>query len=183
MKVQIRQGIFETNSSSTHAICVAKKHKFDKYKLPKKLFVPNCSFGWEPEIHYDTGTKASYLFQTIRYVFWGDEHKQTQYNKKICDTLRQYGIECEFESGDYGYIDHGGEGDMRRWLDDMVSDPDALMTYLFGDSVIVTGNDNDYEFDKEMRPFLGLCEDGYPLYDYDKYNKKYSKYDIYEKEN
>ena len=183
MKVQIRQGVFETNSSSTHAICIAKKHEFDKSKLPKKLVVPDCSFGWEPVVYHDAGAKASYLFQTIQYLFWDDADKQRQYNTKICDMLRQYGVECEFELGNDGYIDHGGEGDMRRWIDDMVSDLDALMTYLFGDAVIVTGNDNGYEFDDEMHPFLGFHELGFRLYDSEKYNPKYSKYDIYEKEN
>ena len=34
MKRQIRQGVFETNSSSTHAICISKDHDTSKLKLP-----------------------------------------------------------------------------------------------------------------------------------------------------
>lgn len=183
MKVQIRQGVFETNSSSTHAICIAKKHYFDKSKLPKKLVVPNYGFGWEPMKYRDPGAKASYLFQTIDYVYWNSQDEQERCKKKIYDVLRQYGIECEFELGEESYIDHGGIEDMPRWINDMVSDPDALMTYLFGDAMIVTGNDNGDEFNEEMHPFLGYRPYGYRIYDREKYNLEYRNYDIYEKGN
>lgn len=183
MKVQIRQGVFETNSSSTHAICIAKKHEFDPAVLHKTLWVPSYTFGWEPKKCYNPGIKAAYLFQTIKDVYWNKPDEQERCVNKIYDVLRQYGIECEFEPGYECYIDHGGTDDMPRWVNDMVSDSDALMTYLFGDSVIVTGNDNGYEFDEEMHPFLGYHEFGFRLYDYEKYNPKYSNYDIYEKDN
>ena len=35
MKVQIRQGVFETNSSSTHAVSVCTKQQWDDYKAGK----------------------------------------------------------------------------------------------------------------------------------------------------
>lgn len=35
MKVQIRQGVFETNSSSTHAVSVCTKQQWDDYKTGK----------------------------------------------------------------------------------------------------------------------------------------------------
>jgi hypothetical protein len=31
-KVQIRQGVFETNSSSTHSLCICTKEEFEKFK-------------------------------------------------------------------------------------------------------------------------------------------------------
>lgn len=35
MKVQIRQGVFETNSSSTHAVSVCTKQQWEDYKAGK----------------------------------------------------------------------------------------------------------------------------------------------------
>ena len=43
MKRQIRRGVFETNSSSTHAICIAK----GDYNLSKHIDFTIGEFGWE----------------------------------------------------------------------------------------------------------------------------------------
>jgi uncharacterized beta-barrel protein YwiB (DUF1934 family) len=32
MKIQVRQGVFETNSSSTHSLCIVDKSDYDKWK-------------------------------------------------------------------------------------------------------------------------------------------------------
>ena len=47
MKRQIRQGVFETNSSSTHAICISKDHDTSKLKLPDSVSFDHGEFGWE----------------------------------------------------------------------------------------------------------------------------------------
>lgn len=44
MKRQIRKSVFETNSSSTHAICITKKK--DNYKLPDHIDFEFGKFGW-----------------------------------------------------------------------------------------------------------------------------------------
>jgi hypothetical protein len=41
---QIRKGVFETNSSSTHSICIAKD---DGLTIPKSLHFDFGEFGWE----------------------------------------------------------------------------------------------------------------------------------------
>lgn len=45
MKRQIRKSVFETNSSSTHAICITKKK--DNYKLPDHIDFEFGEFGWD----------------------------------------------------------------------------------------------------------------------------------------
>ena len=62
-----------------------------------------------------------------------------------------------------GYIDHCGE--LKSWLDDLFSDSDKLLRYLFGESIIITGNDND-----------DGCHDIMSNFNFD-------KYDVYEKWN
>lgn len=44
MKVQIRQGVFETNSSSTHAISVCTKAQWEEYKSGKVWLNNNLDF-------------------------------------------------------------------------------------------------------------------------------------------
>ena len=49
--INIRHGLFETNSSSTHAICIAKKN--DGLVIPQSLdFILN-DFGWDERFYYD----------------------------------------------------------------------------------------------------------------------------------
>ena len=38
MKVAIRRGVFETNSSSTHSMTIVAKEDFDKWKKGELLF-------------------------------------------------------------------------------------------------------------------------------------------------
>ena len=44
MKVQIRQGVFETNSSSTHAVSVCTKTQWEDYKSGKLWLDNNLDF-------------------------------------------------------------------------------------------------------------------------------------------
>lgn len=36
--IQVRQGVFETNSSSTHSICIAKKSDFEKWQNGEMIY-------------------------------------------------------------------------------------------------------------------------------------------------
>ena len=66
MKVQIRQGVFETNSSSTHAISIIKKSNITEY--PDEVRFDKGDFGWDFEIYFDTSDKASLYIQHISEV-------------------------------------------------------------------------------------------------------------------
>ena len=58
MKKQIRRGVFETNSSSVHAICISKSNE---YKTQDNVDFIYGRFGWSPETLYTPEEKASYL--------------------------------------------------------------------------------------------------------------------------
>lgn len=140
MKRQIRNSVFETNSSSTHSIAISKKNPV----IGKYIHFRIGEFGWENDC-VDT---ADYLYTAILEQ---DEHNELL--EKLKGILDKYSIEYEFEDpiwhessvGDgvwleYGYIDHSYE--LREFLDIILSDEDLLMRYLFGDSNVYTGNDN-----------------------------------------
>ncbi len=152
MKRQIRRGIFETNSSSTHAICITQKD-VDIRGLPTHITFTHGDFGWAFDIHKDTRTKASYLYQAICDLYYKDNEAKDEKINTIASLLREYNIECEFEPdedkeyGD-GYIDHVDE--TVDFVNTVLSDSDELIRYLFGDSFLVIGNDNWDDYDDYM---------------------------------
>lgn len=144
---QIRKGVFETNSSSTHSICIAKDAELT---IPKSLHFSFGEFGWECDTLYSISEKASYLYTGLM----ANERKED--SDKIIQLLKDKGIEVTTEEpiykkytdgGEYigngGYVDHSDE--MSDFLNAVCEDESKLMSYLFSDlSFIITGNDNDY---------------------------------------
>jgi len=137
---QIRNGVFETNSSSTHSICISK-NKVSTY--PSSVYFGFGEYGWENDTVDDT---ASYLYTGIM------ENEMSECIDKIKSILDRHNISYTFERPrkvngyfDSGYVDHCGE--LRDFIEDVCNDEDKLLRYLFGDSVIYTGNDNSSEYE------------------------------------
>ena len=155
--IQIRQGVFETNSSSTHAISICEFRP--NTELPEVvLFETNQDFGWEFEDYTDVYSKANYLWLAICYKYnnLGDEDELIKAKATISQYLQRIGVKAEFEDRRYiesewfddkyidmrGYIDH--PGDLYELVDAVLKDPNLLYGYLFNsDSMVSTGNDND----------------------------------------
>ena len=141
--IQVRRGVFETNSSSTHSICISK----GGYKIPDKVYFHLDDWGWETGIEEDT---ASYLYTAIICCF--NEKETDAYLASLKEVLDGLGIEYEMEDPDWRYtswgrysdkggIDHGNA--LREVVEAVLNDSDLLLRYLFGDSFIATGNDNN----------------------------------------
>lgn len=142
MKRQIRQGAFETNSSSTHALNVFNGYRNDYY-IPESITVRPGEFGWECDTYSSPEDKLAYLYTWMLGVMSKEEAQE-----KLTLLLEQAGVkEVEFENcGGYwedGYIDHSEDlysGDLTELLDKYFVD------YVFNSaSYVETGNDNDYE--------------------------------------
>ena len=66
MKIQIRQGVFETNSSSVHTLSISKsKSKFSKIKdsIAKITFGPKQEYCWNVDSAQD---KINQIFKIIK---------------------------------------------------------------------------------------------------------------------
>lgn len=183
MKRQIRKRVFETNSSSTHAICITKDD-VDKSNFPDNITFTHGEFGWENAEYSDLWSKASYLYQAICECY--EEDKEDILNK-ISEMLNDYGISCEFKPdkdkrwGD-GYIDHGYE--TIDFVTAVINDRDKLLRYLFGDSFVVTGNDNGYGYSDRMYEYKGeeVTDWGsFPMYG--DLKPEFDYYEVYEKGN
>lgn len=173
---QIRRGVFESNSSSTHSICIQKKPA-----MGNKIHFTFGEYGWEKRTVYDT---ASYLYTLIMNYNDADEKLA-----RLKDILDAHGIKYTFEekSGGFfenGYVDHDYEA--RDFVEAVLSNENLLFRYLFGfDSCIYTGNDNSSDDDD-------MC---YAAFAYDKHwdgekwvetpnpNHKADEYDYFYKGN
>lgn len=138
--IQVRNNVFETNSSSTHSIAISKH----PVVIGKAISFRIGEFGWENDI----ANTADYLYTAIL-----EQRNSNELLNKLKDILDKYSIEYHFEEPEYqissdgkykwmkyGYIDHGYELD--EFLNAILSNEDLLMRYLFGNSTVYTGNDN-----------------------------------------
>jgi hypothetical protein len=135
----IRKNVFETNSSSVHAICISSEK--ETINVPKNINVQIGEFGWE----FD---KLSTYYEKLSYLYTG----LCCFNdiEKI-EVLKEYfnveNIDVEYESPKYddylqnGYIDHYDE--LGDFINFVMSDKEILFNFLFSNkSYILTGNDN-----------------------------------------
>jgi len=156
MKV-IRRNVFETNSSSTHSICVTKNDILDQKQ--NRVEFDFGEFGWEYNTLITVHGKASYLYTGIM------SFDSSEINLiKLKEILDKNNIKYVFSKSankeyfDSGYIDH--YGDLINFLK-ILDDEDKTMRFLFSsESFIITGNDNN---DKDVGIKVS--------YDYDEYYK------------
>ena len=88
MKV-IRSGVFETNSSSTHSICITKNNILDDKQDFIKFTIGE--FGWEHEKYTTHYEKAQYLYTAIL------DNERYDLIYKIKTILDSHNIKYEFE--------------------------------------------------------------------------------------
>lgn len=141
---QIRNGVFETNSSSCHSICIQKKEA----NIGDYIVFRFGEYGWEEDIVGDT---ASYLYTLIMNTY--DQTKKQERLDQLKTILDTHNIEYVFEEPgkangyfECGYVDHDSEAE--DFVEAVLTNEDLLFRYLFGaDSCIYTGNDNSCESD------------------------------------
>jgi len=158
MKRQIRQRVFETNSSSTHSICITK-NPVTLLPIPECLNFEFDSYGWEENKLTSIKEKTRYLYTCIGYL--GSEQKIKKVLQFIVKTLKKHGVKqiyfdhfelcfyCDSKDKITGYIYPGNDGYVDRgdeaieFVEDVCSDENKLINFLFSDqSFVLTGNDN-----------------------------------------
>ncbi len=168
----------------------------DGYELKDHIDFHTGEYGWECEEYGDLDNKASYLITAILSMGKETADEKLEQLKFILDenkityTLPEPDVKSWEYAGKthmyydlgYDYIDHAGE--LKSWLDNLLSDPDKLFRYLFGDSFIITGNDNDYGFRDRMIIAEGEEETDWGTYTlYGDLKPEFDNYEIYEKGN
>ena len=142
-KTVIRNGMFETNSSSVHSICISKK-PVENVKGKKITFCLG-EYGWE----HETVDTADYLYTAIMC-----QNNYKELLDKLKSILDKYEIDYTFQpkdkSKEYG-IDH--RYGINEFVNTVLDNENLLLRCLFADdSVVYTGNDNCY-----IEDYLDTC--------------------------
>lgn len=154
---QIREGVFETNSSSTHSISFPKGAECKMGRLPLNtrgnVEIECREFGWEVRDYTDPSSKASYAAIYVRD--WTSGKNKKLFREVLVDVIKdQTGCnEVEFDFDlvgpdclpyfERGYIDH--QSVEKGQLDHMFKHPKLLRKFIFNSSVVLhTDNDNRY---------------------------------------
>lgn len=169
MKFTKRIGVFETNSSSIHAIAIGED--WNKEDIPDEITFNTHDFGWEHEEYKDLQSRADYLYTAIYDMYFRSDHDHyDNWLDYIKDILQSEGVhEVEFnepDPNDYfsiGEIDHVGE--LSEWLEGIEDSSDRLLRYLFSkDSEVHTGNDNTEPNEEDVNRKFAKGTDVYMKY-------------------
>lgn len=146
MKVQnIRHGVFETNSSSTHSISIDSTDiLLDtlEVRYDGKVLIGVGEFGWEQDEHRDAATKASYLHMYCRDWVHPEDLKEKFYqNLKEVILEQTKADDVIFSNDPDGYIDHQSVEDKDYHY--IMEDKEKIKNFIFNKkSILVTDNDN-----------------------------------------
>jgi len=140
----IRQNVFETNSSSTHSISISNKTPgvYDTLELSDDgvLVLNGGEFGWDWKRFHDALTKANYA---AVHAYSNDDLKE-MLRKVLREHTGAKAVVFNFSDNfnddkPWGYIDHDSVG----VCNDAFLDEDTLKEWIFNpDSYLITGNDN-----------------------------------------
>jgi len=136
----IRKGLFETNSSSVHSLCIYKNHG----DYPENIVFRRDHFSWGPEIRKDITSRCSYLYECLLSI--EDTNKREGYFTQLEDFLKSRGILYKYDDDldPYPCIDHSEE--CISVIEELFDSPILLENFLFSDkSYLIIDNDNGYE--------------------------------------
>ena len=170
MKKVIRDGCFETNSSSMHSVTVRGKYEYNNDRVPMTIDddgyigVWTDEYGWYGDSCDTWYTKLGYAFCMVLITEYPDDviyDNNAVVDQEVLEKLQGYqtllaalkehnssckGIYIYRDKGSfypYGYIDHQSCEDyssLQEFLDDWNVDAER---YLFDDNVVVMiDNDN-----------------------------------------
>ena len=135
---KVREGVFETNSSSTHSISICNMNPDDVMNhLPVDgngtLTIPlDGEFGWEFDSYNDVYSKTQYLAIS-------SESSPKQREKLEYVLKKQTGCDRVEYVRDNGYIDHQSHG----ICNEVLAKADLIRDFIFNpNSFLDTGNDN-----------------------------------------
>lgn len=149
--IQIRPGVFETNSSSSHAIVVKKTaaSTFDPNDYHARdgeiIFYPHdLEFGWGFDILSTWYERLCYAIASLQDEQDMIETMQDACRKKFKKDIR-FSFERNYHGGtDYGYIDHQSQGLLQHFLADRNI---SIEDFIFNDRyIVVIDNDNSASF-------------------------------------
>ena len=95
MKKQIRRGVFETNSSSTHSLTMMMKSDYERWEKENLYLFDGCTYGWEfnKPINGRLYTEDEVVEFVKSYEYY-DNEEEIDY-----ETMRDMGFTCFGDEG------------------------------------------------------------------------------------
>lgn len=134
MKIQIRRGIFETNSSSMHSLTVGKCEDYTEDYNNKEITLGLGEYGWGYEYLDIWFEKADYLSIETEY----DKQKKDLLVKVLKRKYPNAEISFNYE----GDIDHQSRGEIWDYILTSHNPEEELYNIVFGSNNIIIDNDN-----------------------------------------
>lgn len=97
MKKQIRRGVFETNSSSTHSLTMMMKSEYERWEKEGLYLFNGYTYGWEFSKPVDG------------HLYTKDEVVEFAKNYKYFDSTEELDYEAMREMGFTSFDDEGSE--------------------------------------------------------------------------
>lgn len=159
MKKIIRSRTFETNSSSSHSLCLSEQQDF-KFNEPKELEIKFGDFGWGYDVLTNPEEKLSYLLTAAQYFNGWEDISSIEYIKEFRDKLQHMldGTNVYLSDIDerimntsvwgypFGYIDHQSVGECEASGEVYyyaLESTENLLNYLFNNEIrVIIDNDN-----------------------------------------
>ena len=149
--IQIRRGVFETNSSSSHSIVIMKEpyttadgEAFPTWRLSKDgilhLSHYHLSFGWGKDILFDPYARLCYAIAS--YAFEDDKIDEIrELCRKRVKGFSDFRFDHDGEGIDHGYVDHQSDGLLKYTLGKLGI---SLEEFIFNNRyIVIIDNDND----------------------------------------
>lgn len=150
--VRVRRAVFETNSSSTHCMCIVTDRSAE-LEYPEMLVFACEEYGRRPDELRTPQSKASYLYASIISIY--DRDKTERAKNWIMDRLAEVGVECIFEKPEFfgsycmnAGVDHPGEDDHTKFVENILRSKGRLLQYLFSDKSFVITSSDEIEDDR-----------------------------------
>ena len=148
---QIRQGVFETNSSSTHSVTI---HGSDRFVYPK--YIPTIEFGefgWEQNLYPDYTDKLSYVITMLATKNGVDtledflKLEEFRWLKEAVESHCGRVLEVKAQESDWsplGYVDHQSNDVLDDFLvSDELEFKVKVLDFVFNEKyAFETDNDN-----------------------------------------
>ena len=169
----IRQNCFETNSSSTHSLCIGTLENWDTI-IPNEnneVILEGGEFGWQWEKFNDALTKANYCAL--------NQENNPERIEMLKEVIKEetncsdviLAFSSDYNSSNWSYIDHEGSG----LTNECFKSKETLKQFIFNkNSWLYLGNDNSEapnkfydDPDQIYTHRMSVKIEGLPVFQYD----------------
>lgn len=154
MICKVRKSVFETNSSSTHSMCIPNDSLSASFEFPCTLIVTRKSYGGEFHVLDIPEDKASYFYSALLTKFADDKETLESWKNHFVKVLEKAGVFAFFDDynvyrlKDDNYDFPFNNFSFNNYTFDQflkfIKSDENLLNFIFNPNCfVVTGNNDD----------------------------------------